>query len=157
MAVPMLAAALCLTACGGDDEKDGNGNGGGSVPDPEGTILIAVRNGHNGSTEVNLSGVGYIGISNQDNFTDRYGYSIEFCVVGWVSGLGNVRVAPELGWALDVAALKGYGYLVRNKDATGHYTYARMYVVDYMVNTSGGIIGAYVKYQSPFIPENLPE
>ena len=46
-------------------------------------------------------------------------------------------------------AVPGYGYLVR---ASG---YARIYVVDYITSIGGEIIGATIKYQSPFIPENL--
>lgn len=37
------------------------------------------------------------------------------------------------------------------------YNYCRIYVVDYIKSTDGGFIGATVKYQSPFIPENLPQ
>ena len=43
---------------------------------------------------------------------------------------------------------RGYGYVIKDVDGT----YARLYVVDWIVSTSNAIIGAKVKYQYPFNP-----
>ena len=71
--------------------------------------------------------------------------------VGAVAGLGDVYNAPEHGWTSRTMAVPGCGYLVKAS------AYARIYVVDYITSTGGGIIGAIIKYQSPFIPDNLIE
>lgn len=172
MAALATAAALSLTACGGDDDKtEPGGNGGGSVPDPEGTVLVQVRN--NNETKIFPDGFGwwwpskyafhaqYFEIDDADNIDPLGG---DVAAVGKVSGLGNIRNRPEKGWADQSAVIPGYGYIIRyesSKYADGTptrdgYTYCRIYVVDYIKSTGGGIIGATIKYQSPFIPENLP-
>lgn len=160
MAVPMLSAALCLTACGGDDDKDPNGNGGGSVPDPEGTILVQMRNAVNGYTYVHVDGFNSIYIDEANNLRLPPPFSFqEFVSIGKVAGLGNIRNRPEQGWAYSTAVLPGYGYIIRRlyPGQNDGYIYYRVYVVDYIKSPGGGIIGATVKYQSPFVPENLPQ
>lgn len=156
MVVLMASAALSLTACGGDDEKkDPNGNGGGSVPDPEGTVLIQVRN--NRETQVEPDGFGwYLYIDDANNFCSKNGDYIKYVSVGKIAGLGNVRNYPEKGWTGSMAVLPGHGYVARYGYYEEQYVYCRIYVVDYIKSTGGGIIGATIKYQSPFIPENLP-
>lgn len=154
----VAAAALGLAACGGDDEnKDPNGNGGGSVPDPEGTIQIQVRNNKETWIEPDDSGCKLF-IDSANNFSSNNGNVVAFVSVGKVAGLGNVRNIPERGWAGSAAAFPGYGYFVRWKPYyySNEVRFCRIYVVDYIKSTGGGIIGAKIKYQSPFVPENLP-
>ncbi len=152
MAALVAAAAFSLTSCGGDDDKtDPNGNGGGSVPDPEGTILIQMRNRDNGHTEIFPEGcIGWFYMDTANNFSCNPMFGI--VSVGKIKGLGNILHIPEKGWSDEIAVVPGCGYIY--KDGVGGY--CRIYVVDYIKSTGGGIIGATIKYQSPFIPENLP-
>lgn len=137
------------------------GNGGDAVPDPEGTILVSVRNENNGKTVVGLFEAGGFYIDGGDNFVPyHYGYyvdDIDFCSVGAVNGLGNVREAPSKGWASTVAVQEGHGYFVRYKTNNGYYVYARLYVEKYILSAANTILGAYVKYQSPYEPENIED
>lgn len=156
----LYAAAVAMmagnAACSkNDEEPSGPYNGGGAVPDPEGTVLVSIRNDNNGGSWVNLPAVGEIKIDKSDNFI-AYSGSVEFCSIGQVNGLGNIRVAPESGWASKVAVLKGCGYLARKYNVDEmDYTYSRLYVTDYIESVGGGVMGAYVKYQSPFAPDNV--
>ncbi|MFH1296818.1 MAG: DUF5036 family protein [Bacteroidota bacterium] len=77
--------------------------------------------------------------------------------LGKVSGLGNVTIKPSSGYAPTCAIQKGYGYVIRYRkthdqsNTTFPYYYARFYVVDWLTSaTTGGVIGATVKYQNPF-------
>lgn len=168
----LCAALLGVVSCDKDDDGAAGGNGGKAVPDPEGTIIVQVRNSNNGGTRVSPDGF----ISYYDNL--NYGYNQSYfwideadnltcggdvVCIGKVAGLGNIRERPEVGWADEAALLPGYGYILRGpskydqdeKPTLDGYNYCRVYVVDYLTSTGGGIIGATVKYQSPFIPENL--
>jgi len=172
-AVALLCAMLLgMVSCDKDDDGAAGGNGGAAVPDPEGTVTVQVRNANNGGTQVFPDGFGWnIGdsfkrwafvIDKSDNLCCDQNAGGVICV-GEVAGLGNIRVRPEVGWAGEAAVLPGYGYILRTRsqdDQDGNptpdgYNYCRVYVVDYLTSTSGGIIGATIKYQSPFIPENL--
>ncbi len=114
----------------------------------------------------------YIGGSSYDGVSYYYTGSSEMVDIGPVRGLGNVRKAPAAGWSDDdIACEVGHGYIVRisgkshykrdpyyyfdgtEEDYWEETTYIRLYVVESIVNTSGGIMGAKVKYQYPFIPE----
>ena len=80
------------------------------------------------------------------------------CSVGKVWGLGAITEIPTSGYTNTVICEVGCGYVIRYSDApfdfdfyTSHMlTYARMYVVEQIVNTSNEVIGAKVKYQYPF-------
>ncbi len=164
----LCALLLGAVSCDKDDDGAAGGNGGKAVPDPVGTVTVLVKN--NGGTDVYPEGFGhyyganvsryYFCMDNADNLTCNNG---DVACVGTVAGLGNIRVRPEVGWASKTAVLPGYGYILRTRsqdDPDGNptpdgYNYCRVYVVDYLTSTGGGIIGATVKYQSPFIPENL--
>lgn len=77
--------------------------------------------------------------------------------VGNVTGLGRINTIPETGWASEVAVHPGNGYVIRCKwdgeiySGTGLYAhfcrYARVYVEDWIESTSGGIIGAVIRYE----------
>ena len=113
-------------------------------------------------------------IDGQDNFCfyddyDFYDYSYggayqghggEISSIGQVDGLGGVKKIPDGGWSKKSAVQPGYGYVVRLKQDEGTSTngqctiytknicrYARIYVVDLDVSTTGGIIGATICYQ----------
>ena len=158
-----LALLVVVVACdkggGGYDNPNYPDDPYKPVSDPEGTILVAMRNLSNGSTNVTPDGCGgYFYIGKDDNFYGEIGsYSRwKFTFWGQCSGLGNVTSIPASGWADQVAVVPGHGYVgmcpnrYNNPPDT---TYVRFYVTEYMTAASGGgIIGAYVKYQSPFVP-----
>ena len=156
----LCAVLLGMVSCDKDDDGAAGGNGGKAVPDPEGTVTVQMRNANNGQTYVSPDGLGTIYIDRADNLTCQFG---DVICIGKVAGLGNIRERPETGWADQAALLPGYGYIIRREystDPAGNptpdgYRYCRIYVVGYLTSTGGGIIGATVKYQSPFIPENL--
>ncbi len=75
--------------------------------------------------------------------------------LGKMRGLGDVTEKPGSGWAAVGAVEEQHGYVVRFKHSTNigaaiPYNYARLYVEDYLISTSGGMLGAKVKYQLPF-------
>lgn len=150
----LCAVLLGMVSCDKDDDGATGGNGGKAVPDPEGTVTVQMRNSNNGGTQVYPDGLGtYFYIDRADNLTCQWG---DVICIGKVAGLGNIRERPEVGWADEAALLPGYGYILRSSYNHDGYVYCRVYVVGYLTSTGGGIIGATVKYQSPFIPENLP-
>ncbi len=106
-----------------------------NVADPTGTIALSMRDYDNGLTF--LGNCIYI---RHENFLGGY-----FSSFGEVSGLGNVSYIPKTGWADRMAVIPGNGYV-----AYANGQYYRIYVVDYATSTLGGIIGADVKYQTPF-------
>ena len=68
---------------------------------------------------------------------------------------GAITSKPETGWGSLASAEPGNGYVLRFKHARSFsadlpVTYVRFYVVEWLTNTSGGIMGARVKYQHPF-------
>jgi hypothetical protein len=135
--VAMLS--IGFTSCGGDDENENPNNGqpvnpGTTVNDPEGTISLSMRNADNGKTYLDN-----IYISNE-NFRGAY-----FASVGVVKGLGNVSTIPTTGWAEQMSVIAGNGYV-----AYSNNQFYRIYVVSDIVATTGGIIGADIKYQKPF-------
>lgn len=162
LAALLIGSNACTEEDNGLTPGDGTslGNGGDAVPDPEGTILVSVRNANNGKTIVDLFEVGGFYIDGGDNFVpyySYYNYDIEFCLIGAVNGLGNVREAPAGGWASKVAVQEGYGYFVRYKKDNSYYVYARLYVEKYILSAANTVLGAYVKYQSPYEPENIED
>jgi hypothetical protein len=147
----IVSAALTLAGC--DDTQ--------SNPDPEGTIELRMRNSANGNTYLTIQeGEAYIslniGSDNNFNVIDHSYYgdlgNNLLCGVGSVSGLGSVKSIPTAGWTNVAAVVPGNGYVIRFSSDRGT-VYARLFVVDWTESaSSGGIIGAQVKYQFPFNP-----
>lgn len=150
----LTAAALILGtgACGSDPKDNPDTPVGPDTPDtpnvdpdkpvedPLGTISLSMRDSDNGHTKLDDI---YI---KTENFCASSGY-VMFSSVGAVNGLGNVSYIPTNGWTDKIKVTPGEGYVAydgyRNK-------YYRIYVVSYIVSTTGGIIGADIKYQEPF-------
>ena len=167
MAAFLLAAVLPISfaSCGDDDDDVDNGNGGGSIV-PGGTVVVNIRNANNGDYYDSGSYVYLEGIYTQDGYEGQDQLRIDesdnlylsrgkIVCVGKVSGLGAIKTIPQSGWSDKAVVMPGYGYIVKGpettiygKDCTPHY--ARIYVVDYMTNTSGGVIGATIQYQCPW-------
>ena len=161
----VAALSLGFTSCGDDDDNDG-GKTGGSGSDPSGTITANIRNdGHDlymGWTDEE----GYrvetgLRINDANNFEacGSLYTSSEIVCVGKVSGIGSIKKVPQSGWSGTCAVQPGYGYVLRSRrykfisgqgNEYDDYRYVRVYVVDYMEGTSGGIIGATIKYQAPW-------
>lgn len=140
--VAMLSVSM--VSCGGDDGNDNPNNGqpvnpGTDVADPTGTISLSMRNANNGTTYID----NVIYINKSDNFDSYNG--VYFASVGQVKGLGNVSTIPSAGWASQVAVKPNNGYV-----AFYNGIFYRLYVEDFIEGTSGGVIGADVKYQKPF-------
>ena len=98
----------------------------------------------------------YLEISNSNNFDLYREYSDgDIVCVGKVNGLSKITKIPSSGWAQEVAVQPGQGYIIRSKnlessDRVQYKTfckYARVYVVDWIEGTSGGIIGAVIRYE----------
>lgn len=146
-----LAVLAIVPACSGEDDEpvvpqasDPNV----AVPDPEGTVTVNItNNGRDG--EIFLSDLSvdlYIDDGNNFRVHSSLSPSPSIVSLGAMKGLGNVVSVPTEGWSSSVAVMPGNGYVVRRNGQ-----YARLYVDSYMTSTSGGIMGATVKYQSPFV------
>ncbi len=107
------------------------------VPDPEGTITLSMRNDRGTYLDNNFY------IDDANNFSDGY-----FVSLGEMKGLGNVTRIPKHGWSNKAAVVPGNGYVAYDS-YDGFY---RLFVTSYTVNTMNEIIGADVKYQTPFYP-----
>lgn len=148
----LATATLTFTAvgCGEDDEPTSGKNNTGEQlnpeGDPEGTVTVNIGND---GKEI---GIGNIDISMTDD-NNFYSWPSELLSVGKVQGLSSVRNVVAAGWSNDVLVQPGYGYVLRSM-SSNKYIYARLYVEDYVTTTSGGIMGAKVKYQYPFYPDN---
>lgn len=151
LACVLAAAALTFAAvgCGEDDEPtSGKSNTGEQLNpegDPEGTVTVNI--GNDGKA-MNIGGIS-IRMTEDNNFAT----SDKLLSVGKVQGLSSVRNVSAVGWSSYVLVQPGYGYVVRN-ESWSRYKYARLYVEDYVTTTSGGIMGAKIKYQYPFYPDN---
>jgi len=113
---------------------------------------VIVFFGMNSSLNTEFSSVVY-----KDNtFTDYSaifdGIGGEVSDIGEVDGLGDVKKIPNGGWAGSVAVQVGHGYVLRYRHSYSYttsylpYFYYRFYVVGWLKNVSGGIIGAKFKY-----------
>lgn len=136
----IAAMAVAATSCS-KEEIDPPGTDPGSdptvqVPDPEGTITLSMRNDR-GTYLDNFY------IDDADNFSGGY-----FVSLGEMKGLGNVTRIPKHGWSNKAAVAPGNGYVAYDY-SDGFY---RIFVTNYTVNTMNEIIGADVKYQTPFYP-----
>lgn len=164
--------SLGFTACGGDDDDDNDGGGGGGA-DPEGTIIVNIRNAnsvndhYDSGSYARLDGI-YTEVEKSNGSTNEGSQKLridasdnlyvedgKIVCVGKVSGLGAIKKIPQSGWARKAVVMPGYGYIVEGlngstKDYTYISHYARIYVVDYMHDTMGGVIGATIKYQCPW-------
>ena len=157
--VIIISALTALSSCDKNDDTFFNeipdiDNPFEILPDPEGTIQLSMRDDDNGKTLLDNI---YI---SDENFASNYVWSgnpVTFVSLGNMSGLANVKQIPTAGWASKVAVVPGNGYIVYDSSKD---TYYRLYVTGYIVSTTGGIIGADVKYQVPFYGKDeaiLPE
>ena len=159
--------SLGFTACSENNEEDSIIGGGGGA-DPEGTIVVNIRNRnsvnsyYDSGAYAELNGI-YTRIYDNnevyngseqlriDEADNLYADHCNIVCIGKVNGLGDIRKIPQSGWAKKALVVPGYGYIVERWKEDNYIPHcARIYVVDYMLDTSGGIIGATIKYQSPW-------
>lgn len=83
---------------------------------------------------------------------------VSMCTLGDVKCLSSIKSIPNSGFTKPVnvkqnqiACEPGYGYIIKVSDNSGNSFYVRLYVVEYLVNSTS-VIGAKIKYQYPFIP-----
>lgn len=147
MAMLVVSAAFVACSKDGDGDPDDPGS---KVPDPEGTMVLNMRNENNGGTYLRIENWPEIWINHSDNF-ESYADRIEFVSLGKMKGLGNVTKIPETGWQSSVAVKPAYGYVAKWGNR-----YCRLYVVQELLAAgTNGVIGAEVKYQYPFEPTKL--
>lgn len=153
----ITVVSLPLASC--SDDEPGKGevvNPTKPVADPAGTISLSMNNKSNGGTTLDR-----IGIGSDNNFYAEYtSYSeLWFADLGEVAGIGNITAIPMTGWASKVQVKPGHGYVAYQRPYDYFYGQGivygephiyRIYVVDYITGVSGGIIGADIKYQTPF-------
>jgi len=154
--------SVSLVSCG-DDDDDNSNESTITENDPEGTIIANLTNtfyetGNWYYDNGIMISDGYLGMNNSNNLqAEGYGnsYNAEIVSVGKVNGLSSIKNIPETGWSHQTAAIPGYGYVYRQKYASfgGQYYFARIYAVDYMKSTSGGIMGITIKYQENWEPD----
>lgn len=155
LACVLAAAALAFAAvgCGEDDEPTSGKNNAeeqlNPEGDPEGTVTVNI--GNDGKS-MNLGGIS-IRMTEDNNFS-TVSTTDGLLSVGKVQGLSSVRNVSSVGWGSNVLVQPGYGYVLRELLRGSIYRYARLYVEDYVTTTSGGIMGAKIKYQYPFYPDN---
>lgn len=146
------AITLMSVACNSEDdlfEEAGNIKPDTEMSDPEGTIKLSMMSGNKDNATM-LNGLFYIG--NDNNFSGIG--SCSFVSFGAVNGLGDITNIPTTGWANQVAVEPGNGYVAcnysRNYNGVYSTSFYRIYVSDYIRDSTGNVLGANVKYQKPF-------
>jgi hypothetical protein len=158
---------MCLAV--GCEDKDDPNDPDNAVPDPTGTITVNITEITREEEGIIIGLFGGIAWYPPNNFLlgcNDYNengnwqhYNVSICNLGSMSGLGNITKIPASGFTvpselnLSVACEEGHGYVVKfEKEDGSSPEYVRLYVVESIVSTSGGIMGAKVKYQYPFVP-----
>ena len=144
--------SVSLASCGDDDDDNPNES---TITDndPEGTILMNLVNNDDDICIDEEWPYMYVGMTPQNNI-DTWYQSAQIVSVGKVNGLSAIKKIPSSGWAERCAATPGSGYVIRqlkrhpnDYSRTEGYKYCRVYLVDFITSTSGGIMGAKIKYQ----------
>jgi hypothetical protein len=172
----LFLSLFIFMSCGKDDDSSDPDNPpivnpDTPVPDPEGTITVNIDG--SSSTEILIDGFPLCDINwdEPDNFKLYAYYSkhyVSICNLGAMKGLGNITSIPSTGFTNSTVACEaGHGYVVKFEERMYSIdggdliygevikvVYIRLYVVEPIVSTLGGIMGAKVKYQYPFEPAN---
>lgn len=144
-----FAVSFMVAACSPEEDyldSDGNIKPGVEVPDPEGTIQLSMVCGDDKSATY-IDDHFYIGRDFNFSGTNKDCY---FVSLGKVNGLGNVSHIPTTGWAKKVAVMEGHAYIAYEHNIWSKNYFYRIYVKNFIVNETGSIIGADIKYQKPF-------
>ncbi|MBQ7462478.1 MAG: DUF5036 family protein [Bacteroidaceae bacterium] len=151
MTVAILSVSF--VSCSKDDDDDiGDTSTAITDNDPDGTIIANMHHKDNVNL-FHMSGNGFdITCSISLNTSNNFVTNGSIASVGKVKGLGYITKVPTKGWTDKIAVVPGTGYVIRGS-YMGKSGCARVYVVDYIVDTTGGIIGAMIKYQPVWNPE----
>ena len=138
------------------------------VLDPEGTMTANISESTPISVyDENNFWMGGVYWKSPDNFllsghNGSYWCYLSICNLGKINGLGNITKIPSSGFSTpmiastDIACEVGHGYVIKfdykENGETKKTVYARLFVVESIISTTGGIMGAKVKYQYPFEP-----
>lgn len=144
MVLAVALVSLCAVSCGDDDDNGGTKENPTTSADPEGTI---VANLTNNEKLLRIGDVAELYLNSSNNL---WVYGAQIVCVGSVKGLSSIKKVPESGWSRETAAIPGYGYVIEGNRQGGYSWFsgtARLYVVDYMRDSYGGIMGCTVKYQ----------
>lgn len=153
--IKLAIALVCLgiVGCSGNDDEEENTNN--SVSNSTGnSINVQLRNGV--WFGIGKEHDGRIRLDNGKFETEAYtfGYEVndtDIASVGAVSGLSSIKIIPGSGWSKSVKAEKGYGYIVRiHQNHWGNdygYEYFRLYVKDFIKDTTGTILAAIVVWE----------
>jgi len=151
LTVLFMAVAIGMGCTSCDKEDDNTG------------IMIRMRNADNGKTTIDC--VARVYIDGDNNFCTEEGVEVGCVIasVGKVSGLSKIKEMPPLfnqhqtgSWAEKVAVEPGMGYVVLGPKTNGTivlneygdtWAASRIWVEDWIKNSSGGIIGAVVYYE----------
>ena len=92
----------------------------------------------------------------EENNDVHYGSArYDIARVGSVANMSAINTIPTSGWVNQIAVNPGMGYIIRYGGNGFGYTYARLFVKEWLVNTNGGIIGATLVYQDKWGQENV--
>lgn len=167
VAFTTMAFASCDPSGLGTINDGGGTDVGGSVSDPEGTIMVNLLADGGGVSVGPIqgymnSGTGWVPapknlaiVLNRDGNLVMYDYqySGEIASVGAVNGLGNITNIPQTGYAGAAYAVKGYGYIGHGQDwqeSFGPKPYVRIYVDDVTYASNGLPQSVRIKYQFPY-------
>lgn len=155
----IMFGTLIFSSCSKDDDATNDNSGevinpDKNLPDPTGTVTLNIMVGDDKNNKVTINNFGIISINSAYNFVGEN--SCSFVSLGKMKGLGNITTIPQDGWNSSIAVNPGDGYVarVRSYDAYYNYTsydYARLYVINEIAGTSGGVIGYTIKCQAPFV------
>ena len=157
--VMAVVVSISFVACG-DDDDGGDNSKTVTENDPPGTIIANLTNTFYHDAKYGYNGITIMGHyshnlgMNELNNLEVHNWNGDYVIVslGKVKGLSNIKKVPESGWTKQVAAVPGFGYIFRM--GTEQYQYARIYAVDYMTSTTGGIMGITIKYQENWKPDD---
>jgi len=168
LAATAMALVVALSGCGkdpaaspGNSETPDVTNPNTPLPDPEGTVTANIST----TTRIDITNNqdnGYIKWTGPDNFNIYGGYYntrlVSICNLGAMKGLGNITNIPQTSYTTPqystttVACEVGHGYVIKFESLNYGTLFVRLYVQESIINTSGGVMGAMVKYQYPFAP-----
>ena len=148
----LTAVTFLFPACDGNTADD----------NLTGVITVKMRNADHGNTHIpfasgpnqnNETSSAILLIENDNNFKFWTDVPASICDVG-KKKLSAIKSIPESGWAEKISVQPQHAYVIRVGGKVNYYgnysvyeyAYYKLRVIDYIESTSGGIIGAEVKY-----------
>lgn len=155
--LPLLLLAtigLLFPACEGNNPSQGGGADTGDV------VTVKMRNIDNGNVQIVLNAGGRTVQLIMDSGNNFFVYTGQYSDEKGIKDVGekklsSIKDVPTTGYASTVAITPKHGYVLRVEPIdvygiNGHKSlgiyYWKLYVVDYIYDVLGGIIGAEVQY-----------